>query len=115
LNFNSRDSNRRRHARIKAPIACHSKRLESEHPQSLDISLSGIRVYSDNALHAGEELEIQLDLPDKQRVQCRATVMWVKSLAEKDLARYEVGLQFVDLSADHLLMLAYQIKRISLF
>jgi Tfp pilus assembly protein PilZ len=80
----------------------------------LDISLSGIRVYSDNPLNTGEELEIQLDLPDKQRVKCRATVMWVKPLAKADLARYEVGLQFIDLSANHLLMLAYQIKRISL-
>ncbi|MEZ5583700.1 MAG: PilZ domain-containing protein [Candidatus Competibacteraceae bacterium] len=114
MTTNSRARDRRRHDRIKAPIDCRSKRLASEHPQSLDISLSGIRVYSDNTLHTGEELEIQLDLPDKQRVQCRATVVWVKPLAATDIAHYEVGLQFIDLSADHLLMLAYQIKRITL-
>ncbi len=98
--------NRREYPRYNAPICYRSASLFSARKPLVDISLGGIRIYSDDDFKIGKRLEIELILADDVVLTCTAKVVWQKPLPEGEAAQYETGLQFLDISADHLTRLS---------
>jgi len=74
--------------------------------QANDISLGGIRLYSDEAFKVGSRLELEIFLPDDSSITVTARTVWVDTLPAGGPAAYEVGFAFVDISADHHALLA---------
>ncbi len=105
--MSSQDSSvdeRRRYPRVTMPVYCRPARLRAgrQPQQLLDIGLGGVRVYSDETLTLDERLEIELFFADNTSMSCTVKVVWVNLLADDSPARYEVGLEFIDIDPHHL-------------
>jgi hypothetical protein len=105
-------NDRRRYPRLNAPLYARPARLrklgEQQEQQVLDASLGGVRIYSDEKYTENDPLELDLFLRDGTSVQCMARVAWTKDLrklASKPVARFEVGLAFIDVQPDALELL----------
>ncbi len=96
------NDDRRKYPRFDAPICYRSASLFSAHKPLVNISLGGIRIYSDEVFKVGKRLEIELLLPDDTMLQCTMKVAWQNPLPEGSKASYDTGLQFLDVSADGL-------------
>jgi hypothetical protein len=73
--------------------------------EPVDISLGGVRIYSDEALRIGELFKLEFFLPDVAPVTYTAEVVWIESLPDGSPARYDVGLKFIQLEPDALRLL----------
>ena len=95
---------RRRFRRVQAPVLSRplGAALVEDRRAVGDISLGGVRVYSDDEHQRGEHLELELFLPDGTTVTLDTLVVWVDALKDAQPARYEVGLRFLDVAADDL-------------
>ena len=96
----SEAGNRRRYPRIAAavfyapaePSVLHHRRAAG------DVSLGGMRAYSDEELAVGTRLEIELMLDSDTAARCWARIAWVEKLDAGAGAAYDVGLEFIDMS-----------------
>jgi hypothetical protein len=101
------DVDRRQFPRIKAPVLCRPAGLRFHNTgETLDISLGGARVYSDDETPPGTPLELELVFPDNSSVVCRAEVVWLERLPPQAPARFDVGLRFTELAGDAAAQLA---------
>jgi Tfp pilus assembly protein PilZ len=73
--------------------------------QPIDVSLGGVRIYSDDRLKIGELLKLEFFLDGAAPVTYTAQVVWIEPLAEGAPARFDVGLKFLQLEPDALKML----------
>lgn len=62
-----------------------------------DISLGGMRVYTDEDYALGSRLDLDVQMPDESWVRCWATVVWRAELGAGSPARFDVGLRFTDM------------------
>ena len=62
-----------------------------------DISLGGMRVYTDEDYALGSRLDLDVLMPDESWVRCWATVVWRSELGAGAPARFDVGLRFTDM------------------
>ncbi|TMC54311.1 MAG: PilZ domain-containing protein [Chloroflexi bacterium] len=93
-------SDRRRYPRVQANVMCrpagnnlfHQKR----NPQ--DISLGGIRVFSDEDFALGSRLDLDVLIDNQAPVRCWATVVWRTALGPHSPAKFDVGLKFTDMA-----------------
>lgn len=102
--------NRRQYPRLNAPIYCRPARLTSPRSPLVNIGLGGIRVYSDKTFKVGERLEIELFLPDNASMTCNVKVVWLNPL-DGSTAKYDVGLQFLEVESNDLRRLAGILKQ----
>jgi c-di-GMP-binding flagellar brake protein YcgR len=94
---------RREFKRLHAPVFCRPVggfSLFSGRRKPIDISLGGMRIYSDDDVKKGTRMELELFLPDGSTVTCQAQVMWTEALPVGGPARYDVGVQFIDVKPD---------------
>lgn len=91
------DEERRRYPRIQAPILYRAARLFGPRRKVSNISLAGVRIFSDEPLKKGKRIEIELFLSEEKSVVAVARVIWSESLPSGAEAAYDVGLEFVDL------------------
>ncbi|MCA9549645.1 MAG: PilZ domain-containing protein [Myxococcales bacterium] len=97
---------RRRFPRVKAPIFFQIPRLRDEHRPVLDVSLGGLRVYSDDGFQVGERFQLELLLPpDGTEISALAQVAWVERLPPDSPARYDVGFELLIVDDDGLRLL----------
>jgi c-di-GMP-binding flagellar brake protein YcgR len=91
---------RRRYRRIQAPVYCRPAgvSLLARHREAVDISLGGVRVYSDDAYRIGRLVKMEFFIDGGPAVTYTAQVVWIEELPADAPARYDVGLKFVDLS-----------------
>jgi c-di-GMP-binding flagellar brake protein YcgR len=97
------DQERREFKRVHAPVYCRPMGLSLRFLQkqkALDISLGGVRIYSDEAIKKGTRLELELFLPDGASVTCRVEVAWIDELPEGAPARHDVGLKFIEIKPE---------------
>ncbi|MFP2907826.1 PilZ domain-containing protein [Pyxidicoccus sp. 3LFB2] len=88
---------RRSYPRLQAPLYSRPARLQfAAKQQVLDVSRGGARIYSDEFHAEGSRLEVELFLPDGSSLECIAYVAWTAKLPPGAVARYEVGLAFLD-------------------
>jgi hypothetical protein len=73
--------------------------------EPVDLSLGGVRIYSDEALKVGELLKMEFFLPDVQPVTYTGEVVWIEELTGEAPARFDVGLKFIQLEPDALKLL----------
>ncbi len=67
-----------------------------------DISLGGLRALSDDKQKLGARLELEMIFPEGEPATCLAEVVWVEELAKGAPAKYEMGLQFVEVEPEDL-------------
>ena len=95
---NNRNSHDRRcFPRVLAPIFYRSPRLFSSRRKVSDISIGGVRIYSDEYLKVGKCQEIEFFLPNNLSITATARVVWIEELPPDSVALYDVGLEFIDL------------------
>lgn len=73
--------------------------------EPVDISLGGLRIFSDEDRKVGELLKLEFFLPDVPPVTYTAEVVWVEPQEEGAPARFDVGLKFIQLEPDALKLL----------
>ena len=98
--------NRRHYLRYNAPVCYRSASLFSARKPLVNISLVGIRIYSDDQFRIGKRLELELILPDNTILTCTAQVVWQKALSDDAPAKYDTGIRFLDISPEHVERLA---------
>ena len=89
---------RRRFYRIDAPVYYRNPRIFSRKRQISNISLAGIRIFSDEPLEENNRFEIEIFLPNKQSITANVRVVWIKELPPDIDALYDVGLEFISLT-----------------
>jgi hypothetical protein len=99
---------RRRYRRIQAQVYCRPAgvKLLARHREPVDLSLGGVRVYSDDKYKVAELVKMEFFVGDTAGVTYTAQVIWIDSVPGGDPAKYDVGLKFVDLSPQALAFLA---------
>ncbi len=92
-------ADRRRFPRVQAPVLYRPAGLGFVHHRrnTHNISLGGMRVFSDENLKLGSRLELDVLLPDESIVRCWAEVVWVVAADPSTSAEFEVGLRFTDM------------------
>jgi Tfp pilus assembly protein PilZ len=88
---------RRKYPRIKAPIYYRPARFYLGLRPIIDIGLGGVRVYSDEKFKVGELLDLDLLLPDESILSFTVKIVWIKTLDDKQMASYDVGMEFLDI------------------
>lgn len=98
---------RRRYRRIQAPVYCRPAgvTLLARHREAVDISLGGVRVYSDDRHRPGALVKMEFFVEGCPAATYTAQVVWVEDLPPGSVAKYDVGLKFVDLSPEALAFL----------
>jgi c-di-GMP-binding flagellar brake protein YcgR len=91
---------RRRYRRIQAPVYCRPAGVSflARHREAVDISLGGVRVYSDERRRVGALAKMEFFVEGGPAHTYTAEVVWVEELSAEAPAKYDVGLKFVDLS-----------------
>jgi len=92
------DDDRRRFRRIRAPIYCRPagvKLLQKRAP--IDVSLGGVRIFSDERFRIGETLKLEVFVTDAGPVTFTAEVVWTTDLPPDSPAKFDVGLKFTQL------------------
>jgi c-di-GMP-binding flagellar brake protein YcgR len=89
---------RRRYPRVVAPV--YYMTLNSLGPKRhvSNLSLGGVRIFSDDRLEIEGRLELEFFLPDGSTVKAMAKVVWIKDMPQGAEALYDVGMEFVELS-----------------
>lgn len=105
--------NRRQYPRYNASICYRAASLFSARKPIVDIGLGGIRIHIDEHLKIGKRLEIELILPENTTLTCTVKVVWVSSLVEGNSAKYETGLQFLNISPENVKHLAKVLEQSS--
>ena len=86
---------RRRFLRVKAPVLYRVPRMFTHKRRVSNISPAGVRIYSDERLEEGKQLELEFFLPSGRSVTAIANVMWIKELPPEAEGRFDIGLEFV--------------------
>ena len=73
--------------------------------EPVDVSLGGVRIFSDEELRIGDLLKMEFFLPDTEPVTYTGEVVWIDRLADGAAARFDVGLKFIQLGPDALKLL----------
>jgi len=100
----SGEHERREYKRVQAPVYCRPAGIALKFLQPkqrpLDISLGGVRIYSDEPVKKGTKLELELFLPDASSVTFKVEVVWIDELPPGSPAKHDVGLKFIDIRAE---------------
>ena len=70
-----------------------------------DVSLGGLRAYSDERRPVGERLELELAFRDGGVATVLAEVVWIEELPAGSPARFDVGMRYIDASAKDLALI----------
>ncbi len=91
------ESERRRFRRVKSPVLCRPAGglFRKASPAIQNISMGGLRVFSDDVYPVGDRLELELFLPDGESIVIITEVVWIETLPPNNPAAYDVGLKFV--------------------
>ena len=97
--ISDRADNRRRFPRIQAPVFYRPSGPGFLHHRraTTDVSLGGMRVYSDEGLEVGSRVELDLLIGDDIVVRCWARIAWVETLPPGSAASYDTGVEFTDI------------------
>jgi hypothetical protein len=98
---------RRKYRRLRAAVYCRPAGVEflARQREPVDISLGGVRIFSDDELKVGKLLKMEFFLADVPPVTYTAEVVWVERLPAGSPARFDVGLKFIQLEPDALQLL----------
>jgi hypothetical protein len=79
--------------------------------RTVNVSMGGARVFSDDRMKVGAKLNLEL-MPDPDTsVQVLARVAWIDELGDGAPARFDVGLEFLDVPEEMVSRLAAILQR----
>ncbi len=93
---------RRKFKRLHAPVLCRplgAALVSKDEREVQDISMGGVRVFTDDQHKIGDHLELELFLPEGEAMTLDTQVMWVDTLPAGGHSKFELGLRFVEVSA----------------
>jgi hypothetical protein len=85
---------------VKAPVLYRAIKVLSPQRRIHNISPAGVRIYSDEQVREDDQLEIELFLPNGHTIIATARVAWINELPPGQNARFDVGLEFINLPAN---------------
>lgn len=85
---------------MPSQVYCRIGKSQPLRQRVSNISLGGVRLYSDQRLDVGEEVELELYFPSGFSDIGRARVVWINELPPNSGASYDVGLEFLELPDD---------------
>jgi hypothetical protein len=90
---------RRKYRRIQAALYCRPAGMSflARQREPVDVSLGGVRIFSDEEMQVGALLKMEFFLPDVEPVTYTAEVVWIDPLPAGSPARFDVGLKFIQL------------------
>ncbi len=91
---------RRRFPRVKAPVYYRPAGVLGMSSQASNISLAGVRIYSNKPFKKSQDLEIELLLPNGNSLKAIVRVVWISALPPGSEAIYDVGLEFLNIADD---------------
>lgn len=104
---------RRRFPRLKTPVFYRPSSTLGIVRQTSNLSLGGVRIYSNNPLKENELLDIELALPNGKSIATSARVVWIMGLPPGSIALYDVGLEFTHIPPESFQELKSYLKSIS--
>ncbi|HEV2034859.1 MAG TPA: PilZ domain-containing protein [Candidatus Dormibacteraeota bacterium] len=106
-------SDRRRYPRVNANILCRPAGLRLTHHKrnARDVSLGGMRGFSDERFEVASQLDLDVFLADGSTIRCWAHVVWLVELEPGVAARFDVGLKFTDMAEPDVQRLASVLSR----
>jgi len=85
--------------------------LAAKLSRTVNVSMGGARVFSDDRMKVGSKVNLEL-LPDPDiSVQVLARVAWIDELEDGAPARFDVGLEFLDVPEEMVSRLAAILQR----
>lgn len=96
------DEERRKYRRIQAAVYCRPAGvgLLERRREAVDISLGGVRVFSDDSYRIGALVKMEFFVDGAPPVTYTAEVVWVEAVEPGGPAKFDVGLKFVNLAPD---------------
>ena len=70
--------------------------LAAKFSRTVNVSMGGARVFSDDRMKIGAKLNLELLPEPETSVQVLARVAWIDELPDGSPARFDVGLEFLD-------------------
>lgn len=98
----AQDPERRRFRRVRLPMYLREARNRDRKKPIIDISLGGLRTYSDEAFPIGERFTIEVFLPQGDSITALVRAAWIDELPADAPAKYEVGFELVATDPDQL-------------
>jgi c-di-GMP-binding flagellar brake protein YcgR len=89
---------RRRYQRVIVPVLYRIPKHSAPRRQVKNLSIGGVRIYSDENLDIGQTLELEFFLPNGITIEAAAKVVWIKKQQPGSEGLYDVGMEFTDLS-----------------
>lgn len=105
---------KRQHPRVKANVHYRPTKLIGQRHLAPNISLGGMRIFSNTHFKKGETVNIELSFPDGRRTIVLAKVAWVESYPKDSDSVYEFGLKFIHVPPQSMGMLKLELDRASL-
>jgi len=100
--FDESELKRRRFPRLKTPVFYRPLITSEKKRRASDLSLGGVRIYSNKPVKEKQLLEIELFLPNGKAITAVARIVWIKALPPGSSALYDMGLEFISLSPEAL-------------
>jgi hypothetical protein len=75
-----------------------------------DMSLGGLRCYCDEEYRQGKRLELELFFLDGRSAVVLVEVVWTEALPAGAPARFDIGMRYLDCSADSLALIRQAIQ-----
>ncbi len=91
---------RRRFPRVKAPVYYRPAGAFGISSQASNVSLAGVRIYSNKPFKKSQPLEIELLLPNGNSLKAIVKVVWISALPPGSEALYDIGLEFLNIGDD---------------
>ena len=91
---------RRRYPRVIVPVLYRSPRISSRRRRVSNLSLGGVRIFSDERLKLGECMELEFFLPNGLNAKAIARTVWIRELPDEAEAIFDVGFEFVEMSIE---------------
>jgi hypothetical protein len=79
--------------------------------RTVNVSMGGARVFSDDPMKVGSKLNLELMPEPETSVLVLARVAWIDELGEGAPARFDVGLEFLDVPEEMVSRLAAILQR----
>jgi len=76
----------------------------------MDMSLGGLRCYSDEQYPPGKRLELELFFLDGRSAVVLAEVVWTEALPAGAPAIFDIGLRYLDCTADSLALIRQAVQ-----
>ena len=93
---NNSHKDRRRFPRLPSQVYYRIGKSQSLRQRVSNISLGGLRIYSDERWDVGEGVGLELHFPNGFFGKGSARVVWIKELPPDSGASYDVGLEFLE-------------------